>query len=67
MSREEEIDYAAKHGIPVPVKKESPFNIDQNLWGRSIECGVLEDPWAEPPEEAFEWTVSPDKAPDEAA
>ncbi|MCF6097620.1 argininosuccinate synthase [Thermovorax subterraneus] len=65
MSREEEIDYAAKNGIPVPVGKENPFSIDQNLWGRSIECGVLEDPWVEPPEEAFEWTVSPEKAPDD--
>jgi len=64
MSREEEIDYAAKNDIPVPISKENPFSIDQNLWGRSIECGVLEDPWAEPPEEAFEWTVSCDKAPD---
>ncbi|MDN5331594.1 MAG: argininosuccinate synthase [Tepidanaerobacteraceae bacterium] len=67
MSREEEIDYAAKNGIPVPVGKENPFSIDQNLWGRSIECGVLEDPWVEPPEEAFEWTISPEKAPDEPA
>lgn len=64
MSREEELDYAAKNDIPVPISKENPFSIDQNLWGRSIECGVLEDPWAEPPEEAFEWTVSCDKAPD---
>jgi argininosuccinate synthase len=67
MSREEEIDYAAKNGIPVPVGKENPFSIDQNLWGRSIECGILEDPWVEPPEEAFEWTISPEKAPDEPA
>jgi len=65
MSREEEINYAAKNGIPVPVGKENPFSIDQNLWGRSIECGVLEDPWVEPPEEAFEWTVSIKDAPDE--
>ncbi|TYP50343.1 argininosuccinate synthase [Thermosediminibacter litoriperuensis] len=65
MSREEEIEYAVNNGIPVPVGKENPFSIDQNLWGRSIECGVLEDPWVEPPEEAFEWTVSPEKAPDE--
>ncbi|KXG75678.1 Argininosuccinate synthase [Fervidicola ferrireducens] len=67
MSREGEIDYAAKNGIPVPVGKENPFSIDQNLWGRSIECGILEDPWVEPPEEAFEWTISPEKAPDEPA
>ncbi|MDI3481423.1 MAG: argininosuccinate synthase [Tepidanaerobacteraceae bacterium] len=64
MSREEEIDYAAKNDIPIPIGKDNPFSIDQNLWGRSIECGVLEDPWVEPPEEAFEWTVSPEKAPD---
>ncbi|MDI6823590.1 MAG: argininosuccinate synthase [Bacillota bacterium] len=55
-SREEEIDYAREHGIPVPVGKRNPFSIDQNLWGRSVECGVLEDPWVEPPAEAFAWT-----------
>ena len=55
-SREEEIDYARAHGIPVPVGKRNPFSIDQNLWGRSIECGVLEDPWVEPPPEVFAWT-----------
>ncbi|MFZ5814679.1 MAG: argininosuccinate synthase [Bacillota bacterium] len=64
-SREEEIDYAMKHGIPVPVGKENPFSLDVNLWGRSCEAGVLEDPWAEAPEEAFEWTVNPKDAPDE--
>lgn len=64
MSREEEIEYAKQHNIPVPVGKENPFSIDENLWGRSIECGVLEDPWNEPPEEAFAMTVSPRKAPD---
>lgn len=66
-SREEEIDYALEHGIPVPVGKENPFSIDVNLWGRSCEAGVLEDPWAEPPEEAYAWTVAPEKAPDEPA
>ena len=65
MSREEEIEYAMRHGIPVPVTAENPYSIDQNLWGRSIECGVLEDPWAEPPEDAFEWTKSVANAPDE--
>lgn len=65
MSRDEEIEYAQKNGIPIPVTKESPFSIDENLWGRSIEAGVLEDPTVEPPEEAFRWTVSPQKAPDE--
>lgn len=56
LSREEEIAYAARHGIPVPVTSANPFSIDANLWGRSIECGVLEDPWAEPPAEAYVWT-----------
>ncbi|MCL4459353.1 MAG: argininosuccinate synthase [Chloroflexi bacterium] len=56
MSREEEIEYALKHNIPVPATVRSPYSTDQNLWGRSIECGVLEDPWAEPPEEVYEWT-----------
>jgi argininosuccinate synthase len=65
-SREEEIDYAVKHNIPVPVGKENPFSIDVNLWGRSCEAGVLEDPWTEAPEAAFDWTVSPAAAPDQA-
>lgn len=65
MSREEEIEYARRQGIPVPVDVKSPFSIDANLWGRSIECGPLEDPWKEAPEEAFEWTVSPSEAPEE--
>jgi len=65
MSREEEIAYAAARGIPVPVRKESPYSIDQNLWGCSIECGQLEDPWAEPPEDAWQWTTDPEEAPDE--
>ncbi|NPV43976.1 Argininosuccinate synthase [Koleobacter methoxysyntrophicus] len=65
MSREEEIEYAKQNDIPVPVGKENPFSIDQNLWGRSIECGVLEDPWVEPPEEAYEWTVSIENAPEQ--
>ncbi len=65
MSREDEIDYAARHGIPVPVSKKSPYSIDQNLWGRSIECGRIEDPWEEAPADAFEWTTDPRCAPDE--
>jgi len=65
MSREEEIAYAQRHGIPVPVTVASPYSIDENLWGRSIECGILEDPWAEPPEEVFAWTKSPQDAPGE--
>lgn len=64
-SREEEIEYANLNGIPVPVTTGSPYSIDQNIWGRSIECGVLEDPWVEPPEEVFEWTRSPVEAPNE--
>jgi argininosuccinate synthase len=67
MNREDEIAYAQKHQIPVPVTKESPYSIDENLWGRAIECGVLEDPWAEPPEDAYQWTCSPEKAPPEPA
>jgi len=63
MTREETISYAQRHGIPVPVTVSSPYSLDENLWGRSIECGVLEDPWAEPPEEPFTWTKSADAAP----
>lgn len=65
MTRDEEIAFAAKHGIPVEATKESPYSIDQNLWGRSCEAGVLEDPWEEPPEEAFAWTTNPARAPNE--
>lgn len=65
MTREEEIDYANEHGIPVPVGKDSPYSTDTNLWGRSIECGLIEDPSQEAPEDAWEWTVSPPEAPDE--
>ncbi len=67
MTREEEIEYAGKWGIPVPVTVESPYSVDENLWGRSCECGVLEDPWTEPPEDAYEWTNSPENTPDESA
>ncbi|KKE79273.1 argininosuccinate synthase [Bacilli bacterium] len=66
MSREEEIEYAKAHNIPIPIDLDNPFSIDQNLWGRSNECGVLEDPWAEPPAEAFELTQDPVDAPNEA-
>ena len=66
-SREEEIRYAAEHGIPVPVTAGSPYSIDENLWGRSIEAGVLEDPWVEPPDEVWVWTTNPARAPDEPA
>jgi argininosuccinate synthase len=64
-TRDEEIAYAKEHGIPVPVTLDNPFSIDANLWGRAIECGVLEDPWAEAPEEAFLWTTNPLEAPDD--
>jgi len=63
MTREETIAYAEKHGIPIPIKVSSPYSIDENLWGRSIECGVLEDPWVEPPDDVFAWTKSPAVSP----
>ncbi len=61
-SREEEIEYARKHNIPVAATKENPYSIDENLWGTSIECGVLEDPMTAPPEDAFQSTTSPENA-----
>lgn len=64
-TRDEEIRYAKEHSVPIPVDLDNPFSIDANLWGRAIECGVLEDPWQEAPEGAFLWTVSPEQAPDE--
>lgn len=63
-SRSALIEYAKANKIPVPVTKKSPYSIDANLWGRSIESGVLEDPWVEPPEDVFKLTVSPRKASD---
>lgn len=65
MTREEELDYAAEHGIPVPVGKENPYSIDANLWGRSIECGILEDPWVEPPGDIYTMTTAPENCPDQ--
>ncbi|MDA7027219.1 argininosuccinate synthase [Bacillus sp. CLL-7-23] len=62
-SRDEEIAYAQKHGIPIPIHLDSPYSIDQNLWGRSNECGILEDPWATPPEGAYDLTVPLEKTP----
>jgi argininosuccinate synthase len=67
MNRDAEIDYAAAHGIPVSATKGSPYSTDENLWGRSVECGILEDPAVEPPEEVYAWTRSPRDAPDEPA
>jgi argininosuccinate synthase len=64
MSREEQIEWAAERKVPVPATKASPYSTDENLWGRSIEAGVLEDPWTAPPEDVYEWTRSPEKAPD---
>jgi argininosuccinate synthase len=64
MTRDETIKYAKRHAIPLPVTAESPYSIDQNLWGRSIECGVMEDPWAEPPEDAFIWVRPVENTPD---
>ena len=64
MSRDEEMVYAAQHNVPVPNTKDSPFSVDENLWGRSIEAGVLEDPWNEPPEEIYAWTRSMADTPD---
>ena len=64
-SRNQEMEYAQKHDIPVEATKESPYSIDRNLWGISIECGELEDPWNEPPQEAYQWTVAPGEAPDD--
>ncbi|MDD1742619.1 MAG: argininosuccinate synthase [Methanotrichaceae archaeon] len=60
LSREWEIDYASKHGIDVPVTREKPYSVDENLWSRSIEGGNLEDPYFVPPEEIYGWTKKPD-------
>src|SRR3954471_3919828 len=67
ITRDAALEYAKQHGIEVPASKKSPFSIDENLWGRSIEGGVLEDPNQEPPEEAFAWTKASKDAPDEPA
>ena len=66
MSRPEEMAYAEEHGIPVPVTRDSPYSVDANLFGRSIEAGPLEDPYHEPRPEVYEMTVAPEDAPDEA-
>ena len=67
MSRDQEIDYAEKHGVPVPNTKASPYSVDENLWGRSIEAGLLEDPWNEPPEDVYFMTKSVAEAPEDPA
>ncbi|WP_042356751.1 argininosuccinate synthase [Bacillus rubiinfantis] len=64
MTRDEEIAYAEKHGIPIPIDLDNPFSIDANIWGRACEAGVLENPWAEAPEEAFDWTNPIELTPD---
>lgn len=63
-TRNEEIEYAKANNIPIKATKDSPYSLDSNLWGIAVECGVLEDPWNEPPEDAYFWTTSPEKAPD---
>ena len=65
MTRDEEIEYARANNIPLLSASQKRFSVDQNLWGRSIEAGPLEDPWNEPPEEAYEWTSHPDEWPDQ--
>ena len=65
MNRDDEIEYAREHGIEVPTTVESPYSTDENLWGRSIEAGILEDPWQEPPGDVYEWTTDPRRSPDE--
>jgi argininosuccinate synthase len=65
-SREEEIDYAIEHNIPIKISKKNPYSIDENLWGIAIECGVLEDPTIAPPSDAYQITTDPKFAPDES-
>lgn len=65
MTRPQLLDYLAERGIDLPLTKKNPYSIDENLWGRAIECGELEDPWAAAPSEAFMFTTDPEKAPDE--
>ena len=64
MSRPEEIEYARVNNIPIPATVDSPYSTDVNLWGRSVEAGILEDPWIEPPAEVWLWTKNPEDAPD---
>jgi argininosuccinate synthase len=64
-TREDSIDYAERHGIPIKVRKDNPYSIDENLWGRAIECGAIEDPWVAPPSEPYALTTDPAQAPRE--
>ena len=66
-SREEEIEYALAKKIPIDVTKKKSYSLDKNLWGVSIESGILEDPWVSPPEDCYQWTNSPDEAPNKPA
>ncbi len=66
-SREEEMEYAIKNGIPIKASKDNPYSIDENLWGIAIECGVLEDPMNAPPEDAYQITTSPQNSPEKPA
>ncbi|MFN8026266.1 MAG: argininosuccinate synthase [Acidimicrobiia bacterium] len=66
MNRDDCIDYAATHSIPISVTKKSPYSIDENLWGRAIECGMMEDPWVAPPADAYALTRAIEDAPSEA-
>jgi len=66
-TREEEIDYAAKHNIPIDITKKSIYSIDKNIWGIAIEAGILEDPWVEPPEDAYVMTQPLRKVPKKPA
>jgi argininosuccinate synthase len=59
MTRDNEIAYANEHHIPIQITAANPYSVDQNLWGRSVECGILEDPWSEPPEDVYGWTTNP--------
>ena len=63
LSRPDAIAYAQKHNVPISHTAAKPYSVDANLWGRSIEAGVLEDPWNAPPEDAYAWTVNPAEAP----
>lgn len=65
-SREDEIDYAIEHNIPIKISKNNPYSIDENLWGIAIECGVLEDPTIAPPSDAYQITTDHKSAPDES-
>jgi argininosuccinate synthase len=67
MTRPQLLDYLAERGIDLPLTKKNPYSIDENLWGRAIECGELEDPWVAPPADAYQFTVDPKDAPNDPA